>query len=326
MAENRAQIVRLDSEDVRVNTTTTTAVRGTARPYLAWAAAGTTVLMWASAFVGIRAVGETFDPGALALGRLLVGTLALGAMAVARGVALPRGRRELTLIAMYGVLWFGGYNVALNAGERHLDAGTAALLVNVGPVLLALSAGVFLGEGFARHLFIGGGIAFVGVTVISVGAGGDHQVDGIGIVLCLVAAVCYAAAVTLQKPVLRTVGALPATWLGCLAGTIACLPFAPGLWEQTADASTGSIVGLVYLGVGPTAIAFTTWAYALARTDAGKMGATTYLVPALVIVMSAAVLGELPPMLAFVGGALCLVGVAVTRLKPRDPRNRRPTP
>ncbi|UYM07708.1 DMT family transporter [Solicola gregarius] len=288
------------------------------RPYLAWAAAGTTVLMWASAFVGIRAVGDSFDPGALALGRQLVGTIALGVIVVIRGVELPRGKRELGLIAIYGVLWFGGYNVALNAGERHLDAGTAALLVNVGPVLLALSAGVFLGEGFARQLLVGGGIAFVGVTVISVGAGGDHEIDGIGIVLCLVAAVCYAAAVTLQKPVLRTVSALPATWLGCLAGTIACLPFTPGLWEQTADASAGSIVGLIYLGVGPTAVAFTTWAYALARTDAGKMGATTYLVPAIVIAMSAVALGELPPPLAFVGGGLCLVGVAVTRLRPRS--------
>ncbi len=303
-----------------MNVTTSTATPTTDRPYLAWAAAGTTVLMWASAFVGIRAVGETFAPGELALGRMLVGSVALGVIVAIRGVALPRGKRELALIAMYGVLWFGGYNVALNAGERHLDAGTAALLVNVGPVLLALSAGLFLKEGFARQLLVGGAIAFVGVTVISVGAGGNHRIDGIGIVLCLAAAVCYAAAVTLQKPVLRTVGALPATWLGCLAGTIACLPFTPGLWEQTADASVGSILGLVYLGIGPTAVAFTTWAYALARTDAGKMGATTYLVPAIVIVMSAAALGEWPPALAFVGGGLCLVGVAVTRLKPRAPR------
>ncbi|UPK75398.1 DMT family transporter [Nocardioidaceae bacterium SCSIO 66511] len=303
-----------------MNETTTAPPETVERPYLAWAAAGTTVLMWASAFVAIRAIGDSFDPGELAFGRILVATLALGVIVAIRGVEMPRGKRELGLIAIYGVIWFGAYNVALNAGELHVDAGTAALLINVGPVLLALSAGLFLGEGFSRQLIVGGGIAFAGVTVISVGAGGNHEVEGIGVVLCLAAAVCYAAAVTMQKPVLRTVGALPATWLGCLAGTIACLPFAPGLWEQTADASAASIAGLVYLGIGPTAVAFTTWAYALARTDAGKMGATTYLVPALVIAMSAVALGELPPPLAFVGGALCLVGVAVTRLKPRAPR------
>lgn len=293
----------------------------TQRPYLAWAAAGTTVLMWASAYVGIRAVGETYEPGPLALGRLLIGAIALGVIVAVRRIEMPRGRREIALIVVYGVLWFAAYNVALNAGERHLDAGTAALLIKVGPVLLALSAGVFLGEGFSRQLLVGSGIAFAGVTIISVSAGGNQQIDGVGVLLCLAAAVCYAAAVTVQKPVLRTVSALPATWLGCLVGAIACLPFAPGLWEQTADASASTIVGLVYLGIGPTAIAFTTWAYALARTDAGKMGATTYLVPPLVIVMSAVVLGEPPPPPAFLGGAMCLVGIAVTRLRPRHPRH-----
>ena len=69
----------------------------------------------------------------------------------------------------------------------------------------------------------------------------------------------------------------------------------------------------MFLGVGPTAIGFSTWAYALARTSAGKLGATTYLVPPLTILMGWAVLDETPPLLAFAGGALCLVGVAVAR-------------
>ena len=49
---------------------------------------------------------------------------------------------------MCGLLWFGVYNVALNEGERYVDAGTAAMLVNVGPILIALLAGVILKEGF----------------------------------------------------------------------------------------------------------------------------------------------------------------------------------
>jgi drug/metabolite transporter (DMT)-like permease len=65
--------------------------------------------------------------------------------------------------------------------------------------------------------------------------------------------------------------------------------------------------------VFPTAIGFTTWAYALARTSAGRLGATTYLVPAVAIVLAWALLGEVPPVLALAGGALCLVGVAISR-------------
>jgi uncharacterized membrane protein len=74
---------------------------------------------------------------------------------------------------------------------------------------------------------------------------------------------------------------------------------------------------VVYLGMVPTALAFTTWAYALTRTTAGKMGATTYVVPAIVVLMSWAFLGETPRPLAYLGGALCLAGVAVSRGRAR---------
>ena len=69
----------------------------------------------------------------------------------------------------------------------------------------------------------------------------------------------------------------------------------------------------VLSAVFPTAIAFTTWAYALSHTTAGRMGATTYLVPPVTIVLAWVLLGETPVALAFVGGALCLAGVALSR-------------
>src|SRR5689334_16548854 len=86
------------------------------RPALVLAAALTTVLLWASAFVGIRAAGRDLSAGALTLGRLLVGSLALGALVAVRREALPP-RRDLLRLLLCGVLWFGIYNLALNEGE-----------------------------------------------------------------------------------------------------------------------------------------------------------------------------------------------------------------
>jgi drug/metabolite transporter (DMT)-like permease len=94
---------------------------------------------------------------------------------------------------------------------------------------------------------------------------------------------------------------------------IACLPFTGVFVSEAARAPLSATLNVVYLGVFPTALAFTTWAYALARTTAGRMGATTYLVPALVVLMSWLFLGEVPGRLTLVGGALCLAGVAVSR-------------
>jgi drug/metabolite transporter (DMT)-like permease len=276
----------------------------------------TTVVLWASAFVGIRAAGEHFGGGPLALGRLVVASLVLAAFVLARHAPRPAGpllRRDLVAVVVCGLLWFGAYNVVLNEGERRVDAGTAAMLVNVGPVLIALLAGVVLREGFPRSLVRGLGIAFAGAIVIGLATRGRSVDAGWGAVLCLVAAVLYAGGVVAQKPVLARHRALDVTLAACLVGTAACLPFAPRLLDELGRAGAGAIAWMVYLGVFPTAIAFTTWAFALSRTTAGRMGALTYLVPPLAVLLGWALLGESPPALALAGGALCLGGVALTR-------------
>lgn len=288
--------------------------------WLALAAALTTVVLWASAFVGIRAVAEDLSPGALAVGRLLVGSVALGVVVAVRRPAWP-SRRDLAWIAAVGIVWFGAYNVALNAAEQLVDAGTAAMLVNVGPILIALFAGLFLGEGFPPRLVAGSAIAFGGAIVIGLATGGDGGADAaasIGILLCLVAALAYAAGVTMQKPIVGRVAAIQVTWLACCVGALVTLPFLPQLVGELGDAPISAVGWLVYLGVFPTAVAFTTWAFALNRTTAGRLGSTTYLVPPVAILMAWLMLGEVPPIIAFVGGALCIGGVVVARSRSRS--------
>ncbi len=272
-------------------------------------------MLWASAFVAIRDVGADLSPGALALGRLLIGTAVLGLLIAGRGWVRPTGR-EWALIVVCGAGWFGGYNLALNAAEQHLDAGTTAMLVNIGPILIAVFAGLLLGEGFPRRLISGIAVAFAGVLLIGAATRGA-ETDLLGVLLCVLAAVAYAAGVVAQKPVLRRLPGLQVTFTGCAIGAVCCLPWAGSLAAELGRAPAGSIWGMVYLGVVPTALAFSTWAYALSRMDAGTLGVTTYLVPPLVILLGWLLLDEVPPALALVGGAVCLAGVALARSRGR---------
>ncbi|MFE6227393.1 MULTISPECIES: DMT family transporter [unclassified Streptomyces] len=286
---------------------------------LALAAAGVTVVLWASAFVSIRSAGAAYSPGALALGRLLAGALVLGVVLVARREGLPP-RAAWPGILVSGLLWFGVYMVVLNWGEQEVDAGTAAMLVNVGPILIALLGARFLGERLPPRLLAGMAVSFAGAVAVGLSMSGeDGHASVLGVVLCLLAAVAYAGGVVAQKPALAHASALQVTTFGCAIGAAACLPFAGQLVAEAARAPLTATANMVYLGVFPTALAFTTWAYALARTTAGRMGATTYAVPALVVLMAWALLGELPGALTLVGGALCLAGVAVSRSRPRGP-------
>lgn len=287
-----------------------------------------TVVLWASAFVGIRAIGPHFSPGSLTLGRLAIAAVVLSLLVLPQMVKtrlLPKGREWWPILAC-GVMWFGGYNVALNAAEHVLDAGTSALLINVNPILVAIMAGIFLKEGFPRWLIIGSLVAFAGVALIAFGSaqssapGEGATTDVSGVLLCLLAAVLAAVSVIIQKPVLRKFPAAQATWFGILVGALCCLPFAGQLVSEVQAAPPQATWGLVYLGIFPTAIAFTTWAYALSLVDAGKLAATTYLVPGTTILISWLLLGEVPALLGLVGGLVCLVGVALTRRRSRNQR------
>ncbi len=288
--------------------------------WLTVAACGVTVLLWASAFVAIRKAGEQLSPGPLSLGRLAIGSTVLGILVLVRRERVHPSGRDWLRILVLGTAWFGIYNLALNEAERHVDAGIAAMAVNVGPILIALLAGWLLKEGFARGLLAGSLLAFAGVAVIALSASTGTHADLLGIALCVLASVAYSIGVVSQKPLLGHLSGLTVTWLGCTVGVLVCVPFAPSLVHDVGRAGPGSLLLVAYLGIFPTAVGFTTWAYALRRTTAGKMGATTYLVPAVAVILGWLLLGEQPSVLALVGGVLCLAGVYLTRRRPRTQR------
>ncbi|MGH2483716.1 MAG: DMT family transporter [Candidatus Limnocylindria bacterium] len=277
-------------------------------------AALVTIGLWASAFVGIRAAGADISPGALAFGRLVIGAVLLGSLALIRRGPLPRGR-DLVMVVGTGVIWFAGYNLSLNAAEQVVDAGTAAMLVFIGPLLVILLAGVFLGEGFPRRVVLGAAVAFTGILIIGLtvaeGASGPDPIWGI--VLCLVAALTAAIGVTFEKPVLRQISALNVTALACAVGALVTAPFAPQLLSEVAVAEPTSVAWLVYLGVFPTSVAFTTWAFAMGRSSAGRLATTMYLIPPTAIVLAWLFLGEVPALVAILGGALSIAGVVIAQ-------------
>jgi drug/metabolite transporter (DMT)-like permease len=277
-----------------------------------------TVVAWASAFVVIRGTAPYFTGGAVALGRLLVGTVLLGIVVlIGRRWVWPTGR-EWIYIAIFGIAWFGGYNVTLNIAEHTLDAGTTAMLVNIGPILIALGAGIFLREGIPRWLAIGAGVAFLGAVVIGIASGASFS-SGAGALWCLLAAVLYSIGVLFQKPALKRLPNAQVTWLGCLIGMLTCLPFSGQLLTGLHSAPTGAWLGILYLGAIPTSLAFSTWAFALSRMPAGQLGVSTYIVPPLAIILGLIVFHVVPVPLAIVGGAICLIGVALSRRRSRAP-------
>jgi drug/metabolite transporter (DMT)-like permease len=267
-----------------------------------------TVLAWSSAFVVIRAVLPVFSPGELAFLRQLVAVPLLAIWMIGQKWLWPTVR-EWVLIAVFGLTWFSIYIVALNTAEQTIDAGTASFIVNIGPLLIAVGAFMFLGEKLPRNLLSGAVIALAGVGLIAWGTSSSDRVDLVGVLWALVATVTYAVGVLTQKPALQRLSSNQVTLLGAAIALIPLFWWAPEAITTVQSAPIDAIVGAVWLGAIPTALGFGLWGYALKRMPAGRLGVSTYVVPPLVIVESAILLGEWPHPIAIAGGLIALAGV-----------------
>jgi drug/metabolite transporter (DMT)-like permease len=315
--------------------TGTTVGKAPAASWLPLAAVAFTLVTWASAFVAIRHLGGTVPPGALSLGRLVVAVVVLALLVRAqdgfRGRFRVPARREWPFVVLGGVAWIAVYNVALNEAERRIDAGTAALLVQLGPIIVAVLAVFVFGDRLTPWLAVGLAVGFGGVVLIGRASSEGGRGDLVGVLLGVVAAVGFAVGVVTQKKLLGGgMTALDMTFWYYVVGMVACLPWTVQLVDVVGDASAADLWWIFYLGVFPSAIAFTTWAYALSQAEAGTFAMTTFLVPFLTALMAWLLLAEVPPAMAFVGGVLCIAGVLLSRrtgpLRPRRPAGTPPPP
>src|SRR6185312_15140039 len=282
------------------------------------AAAGT-VLLWASAFPAITVAVRGLGPAGLAVARLAVASAALAVVAPVLGVRRPRPR-DLPLIALCGLAGMTGYQLLLNAGERVVPAGTASLLVATAPVYASLLAVAFLGEDATRRRWVGSAVALAGTALIAASHGLGF---GTSALIVLAAAVLQAIFHTAQKPLLGRYTGFEVTAYAMWAGTVFVLPWTGSLlralWGPGAHAGRAAIGSAVFLGLAPSAAGFVLWAYAMARTDVGRVTVSLYLVPAAAIGISLVWLGEIPGPAELIGGAIALAGVVLASGGPTSP-------
>jgi drug/metabolite transporter (DMT)-like permease len=298
-----------------------------------WLALATTLLLWASAFAGIRAGmrltpagvpgSDGYGPGEVALLRFATASAVLLVFAVLTRMRMP-SRRDLPAIAFAGVVGITIYHVCLNFGEQTVSSGAAALLISAGPVFVALLSMVFLGERLSVTGWVGIAVAFAGVALISVsGSGGLHF--SAGALLVLLSAFATAAYFILSKRLLRHYSPLEFTCYAIWAGTVPMLVFVPSFAGQLQHAAPSATMAIVYLGIFPAAVAYVLSNYALARMPASLMTTFLYLSPVLAAFIAWIWLREVPTVLTVVGGAVAILGVVIVQTWGRVRENAKTT-
>ncbi len=284
-----------------------------------WIALAIALLLWASAFPGIRAgmapLGGTpgpdgYGPAQLALLRFGTASLVLAVYALATRMR-PPARQDLGRVVLAGLLGITIYHLALNFGERTVESGAAALLISLSPVITALLSTRFLGERLAPWGWVGIGISFTGALLVALGEGeGGFSLDP-GALLILVATVSTSLYFLVSKPGLTRYSATEFTSYAIWAGTLPLLLFAPSLLSQMRTAPAAATTAGVYLGIFPGAIAYVLWGYGLSKMPASRVSAFLYLQPVNAALIAWWWLGEIPGIAVVAGGLLSIVGVVL---------------
>lgn len=266
-----------------------------------------TVVLWGSAFVGIRAALADYTPFHLALLRFLVASVFLAVFALGGRVRKP-DRADLPLIFLIGFSGIGFYNIALNYGAMTVTAGSSSFIISTAPIITALIAYMFLGERINRVGWAGMAVSFAGVNLIAFGEGGSMHFET-GALFVFASAISTSVYFVVQKPLLRKYGSFEVAAYAIWFGTLTMLPFAGGLTEAVSGAPLVSTMIIVYLGVFPAALAYFFWSYVLARLTASRSVSFLYLIPVVASLLAYVLLGEVPSMLAAAGGCASLLGV-----------------
>lgn len=270
-----------------------------------------TLLLWASAFVGIRiGLEEGYSPGALAFLRLTIASICLWIMALrmTKDTSIPW--KDRLSMAGLGVIGIGVYHLCLNYGEVTVSAGVASFIVGLMPVITVLLAWMFFQERMNAILWLGVLISFTGLLLIIIDESEELGFDW-GVVAVLTTAVAGSILNIWQKPWLKKYHMVDVTAWIMWGGTFSTLFFAPTFFREFSTASWEATLAGIYLGIFPAALANVAWSYVLHHWSVAKASITLYSLPVLSTIMGYFILGEDISLLSFLGGLIAVAGAFI---------------
>jgi drug/metabolite transporter (DMT)-like permease len=271
------------------------------------------LLMWSSAFAGVRAAAPAYSSGAMALLRFATASLCALTYLIATRAGLPQ-RRDLPAILIGGLIGFTVYHLLFNELERSIQAGAAAAIIAAAPVFTALLSRIFLRERLGPAALFGIALSFVGVMVISFSSSGvlHFRPHTFLLLICAAATAIYTI---LAKPLVARYGGVRLTSYMLLAGTVPLLVFLPALARQLPHAALTTTAAVIYMGIFPAFGAYALWNIALAQVSAARLSVFLNAQPLIAVLIAWAWLREHPHPLVYVGGALAIGGIFLVQKK-----------
>lgn len=263
-------------------------------------------LIWGSSFLLIKIGLEAFHPGLITLIRVGLGAAALTALPAARRRIAVEDRTKLLLLS---ILWVGIPFTLFPLAEEHINSAVTGLLNGATPLFAGLFGALFFGRTPRGPQRLGITVGFAGIILVSVGSSAEGGTAIVGVLMVLVATVCYGLAINIAGSFQQEYGSVVVMARILGLGTLWTTPF--GLYGLTrSEFAWGPAAAIVVLGVVGTGLAFAFMASLVGRVGGPRASFVTYLIPVVSVILGAVFLSDKVALIALVGVVL-VVGGAV---------------
>lgn len=262
-------------------------------------------LIWGSSFLFMAIGLDAFHPGLVTWLRVALGAIVLALLPKARKTRIePEDRARIGIL---GLIWIAVPLTLFPIAQQWIDSGAAGMLNGATPIFTALLATILL-RALPGRLQIGGlAIGFFGIVAIALPSAGTTTTAAIGVILVLVATVCYAVALNMVAPLQQRYGSLPVIARAQWVATALVAPF--GVYGLIRSSfAWPSLLALLAVGILGTGVAFV-----LMGTLSGRVGPTrsafiSYAIPVVALVLGVVFRDEIVSPIAVVGVAFVVVG------------------
>jgi drug/metabolite transporter (DMT)-like permease len=278
--------------------------------WLLFAAIG---LIWGSSFVLIKVGLEAFHPGLITWARVGLGALALAAMPASRRPIEQEDRRR---IIQLGVLWVAIPFTLFPLAQEHINSAVTGLLNGATPLFAGLIGALWFNRAPRGPQRWGIATGFAGIALISVGSSAEGGTAFVGVLLVLVATVCYGFATNMAGSIQQKYGSVPVMARMLAVGTALTAPF--GIYGLTrSEFAWDAAIAVTILGVVGAGVAFALMATLVGRVGGPRATFITYLIPVVSLVLGAVLLAETVTVAALAGVALILAGAGMASRRER---------
>jgi drug/metabolite transporter (DMT)-like permease len=262
-------------------------------------------LIWGSSFL-LMAIGlDSFHPGLVTWLRLGFGALFMAMLPQARHARIPK--TEYKRIGVLGLIWLAIPFVIFPIAQQWIDSAVAGMLNGATPIFTAVVASILLWQLPGRLQIIGLMVGFAGILSIALPSAEEGSTATIGVVLVVLATVCYAFATNIVVPLQQKYGSLAV--VARIQWVAAALVTPYGIYGLTqSQFSWPSLVAMLAVGVLGTGVAMVLMGSLVGSVGPTRATFITYVIPIVALVLGVVFRDEIVSPVAIFGVILVIAG------------------